>query len=330
MRALLAALVASCLLAIPSALPARAAEPDAGLEAGRLVALGAAVVWPEDCRPEAMPPDAMSLLPLGHGAGGDRLLLATCALHAYQASYRAWRVRETAGGGLEAVPLLFPQLLPQDGGDGPGARTLAWRADLAGLAELDGARLTLVTKARGLGDCGEVASWDLSQPLPVAVAYRSRPDCPEAPEAADADWRRWPALDGAWLRERRPADRSWAAARALAALHAGAPDLAWLAAGLVESDATCSGQRETWALGLDPLAQPPALSLRSTGGQALGPIPVDSGQQVALCGLDARLSLESPGRCPARGPTLAIDDGLCDRLRLTWDPTSGDWLAGRN
>jgi hypothetical protein len=304
-----AAFVAALALSLsaPGLCAARAAD--------EVAAWSARLDWPEDCRPEAMPePIALSALP-----GGDRLLLATCRLYAYQAGYRAWRL---AGAEAAPLPLLFPFLVEHD-----GQATLAWRPELVGLADVEGDRLTLLTKARGIGDCGEAIAWDLSEPLPVATAYRSRPDCPDRPVEADTDPATWPALPEAWLAGHRPADRSRAAVEALARLSAQAPELAWLAGSLVEADLDCDGVREPWALGLDAYDTPPSVSLLAGGeAPAAGPIPLDPGRQIGLCGPDLATRLENGGGCP----TLVIEDGLCDALRLTYEPAAGLWRAERN
>lgn len=282
-----------------------------------------AIDWPDDCRPGGAPPEVLSVTPLGDG---ERLLLVTCALHAYQTTSRAWRLRAGPSGKPEALPLLFPFLATHE-----EQATLGWRAELVGLPSVEGDRLTLVTKARGLGDCGEAAVWDLSEPLPVAVRYHSRRDCPSPPQPGDADWTRWPALSPDWLRAHRPAERGRAAAEALAALAARAPDLAWLAGTRVEADLDCDGAAEPWALGLDPWSAPPAVTLvAATAAPRAGPIPVDPTQQLGLCGIDLAAEAEPAPAAEGQCPSLAIYDGLCDALRLTRNPRAAEWRAERN
>ncbi|SMF62333.1 hypothetical protein SAMN06265365_1226 [Tistlia consotensis] len=317
MRNGLSALLGLALLLLPAV--GRAMELPPALQQGDLAAWSERVDWPEGCQPEAMPPSPLKVARLD---GNDWLLLAACESYAYQLRYRAWRVRGDDAGILTALPLLFPfRIVWQD------QATLAWRPELVGLADVDGDSLTLTTKARGLGDCGERIVWDLSQPLPVALDYRSQPDCPDAPSEADADPNNWPAVAGTWLKAHRPADRSWQAAQTLARLQADSPQLAWLAGSLVAAEAGCDGATDRWVLGLDDGQEPPEISLfAAASGERIGPFPVDSERQDGLCGIDATLSVETGQRCPV----LKIDDGRCDALRISRDPDQLRWTVERN
>ncbi len=194
-------------------LTARNACPDAAClaarQAERLAALNAAMAdtrqrylderarmrtllgWPDSC--EASYRDMISPEGMGYGVwwtgieayplGGERrLYLVQCDQAAYQATYTAV-LQETPGG--PGRVLRIPT------GAGPGER----EETLVGEPVFDAAKgtLTLLTKARGVGDCGTRAVYAFPPGGGATLVELRARDCPREPKAYVPP-ERWPLV----------------------------------------------------------------------------------------------------------------------------------------
>lgn len=115
--------------------------------------------------------------------GSDtRLFVLVCGMPgAYNFPSRIYQYTSGAQD-ADVVPL------PGMGTDGPTADMTAWNVDLTG------DRLTSFFKGRGIGDCGQLATWrlDPERGAPVLVEARSKDDCDGEGGDPDAWPRVWP------------------------------------------------------------------------------------------------------------------------------------------
>lgn len=177
----------------PPAAPTPAASPVVA-SADERARWRALLGWPERCEAE----HAAALKALGlvdgrvqvHDLGsGRRLVVVGCALGAYQSSARYYWVDESLHP-TRALPLKVTTWeLDEDE---------AWRPrevdELAGAASFDarGSLLTILTRARGLGDCGLRVRYRMQKERLAVFEARGRA-CDGDPEQA-APPERWPVL----------------------------------------------------------------------------------------------------------------------------------------
>jgi hypothetical protein len=113
-----------------------------------------------------------------------------CAPGAYQGSYAYFLV--PAAGEAPAAALEFPDVV--DGGDGVGAARLSAErtTEVVGLPTFDGAaaRLRVLRRFRGVGDCGVVLTYAFADDTPTLAELRGKLDC----EGVATPPERWPVL----------------------------------------------------------------------------------------------------------------------------------------
>jgi hypothetical protein len=149
--------------------------------------------WPDACEAEHVL--AAKILESADGRvrafplePGRTLVEVACARGAYQDSLRYYLWDETRAPG-EATALSVPTLEPLDDEWEP-----VERLEAAGESSFDARQrtLTLLTRARGLGDCGSQARYRVQARKLVLLELRGRP-CDDGPESAPPP-SRWPRV----------------------------------------------------------------------------------------------------------------------------------------
>lgn len=169
----------------------------AGRDAAERARLRAVLGWPEDCEQafrELTAPDRNGTGSVGPGVeahdlgDGRTLYCVLCDQAAYQSVFVVM-LQETPGG--PGTLLRFPLY------DRDGARvSRSEDTSLAGLPDFDATKKTLsvLYKARGLGDCGSHVVYAFPrQGAPTVLEARAK-GCSDRPTRRDADIARWPLV----------------------------------------------------------------------------------------------------------------------------------------
>jgi hypothetical protein len=243
-------------------------------------------------------------------APGVWIASAQCEHHAYQATDVAFRV-ERRGGALTATLLAFPVWRNLEGTPDAHIAYQPWLVGLIGPVE--NGRIVLLYRGRGVGDCGELATYDVTGPVVRIVAYRAKADCDGVWVEPDS----WPPVPELTLNTYRAAETDARAAALLATVMRRWPRAEWMAHGLVRTDLTGDGREEQWIGGYSRDWNTDATTyhvvMMEAGAVRSWDLPVGTDSQLALCLPAAALVLEDGGK------TIAIEDWRCDRMRLTWD-----------
>jgi|GEM_PF-5746561 len=300
-----------------AAIPAHAADPTPGnlIRAG-LLAL------PEPCR--------VSRAEFGVGPEEnvwvDRIaedvwiVTAQCEHHAYQSTDVAVRV-EQRGGTVTAAVLAFPGW--REGAETPWPH-IAYQPWLTGLpGDIADGRLVLHYRGRGIGDCGELITYDLTEPVVRIAEYRAKVAC-------DGDWvepETWPPVPPQVLKDHAPAVTDRRAGALLGAAILRWPRADWMGHAIARGDLTGDGREEQWLGGnsrdWETEKTTYHLVMEEGGRLRSWDIPVDPDLRIALCFPAAVPAFEAPGR-------LTVSDGGCDRLRITWDAAADTIVVDRN
>lgn len=277
---------------------------------------------PESCRVsreelfQGTPDENVWVSPLGKGIW---LAMALCERHAYQSTQVALRVEERDGN-LISTLLAFPMWRESE--QTPWAY-IAYQPWLTGVAgDVIEGRLSLMYKGRGIGDCGEQATFDLTEPMVRIDTYRAKFEC-------DGEWVEpdlWPLVPQQVLDDHAPALVDHRAATLLSAAMLRWPPVEWMGHAITRGDLDADGIEEQWIGGYSRNWDTELTSyhlVREQGGTLRSwDIPVANDTQFALCQPAASLAFEGPA-------TLAVDDGLCDRLRVGWDAAADTIILGR-
>lgn len=265
----------------------------------------------------AAPDENVWVSPLGEGSW---LAIALCEHHAYQSTEVALRIEERDGT-LTSTLLAFPMWRESE--QTPWAY-LGYQPWLSGLAsEVEEGRLSLVYKGRGIGDCGEHVTYDLTGPVPRIEEYRAKFEC-------DGEWVEpdiWSLVPQQVLDDYAPAIADRRAGALLGAVMLRWPRVDWMGHAIARGDLDGDGAAEQWIGGYsrnwDTEQTSYHLVRERDGALRAWDIPVATDTQFALCQPAASLVFEDVAR-------LAIDDGLCDRLRVTWDAQADTIVLDRN
>lgn len=257
------------------------------------------------------------------------IVLVTCDIHAYQQTDLAYWV-ERDGDGLDGTLMLFQSL--EDLGQ-PIGKALTAKSGLIGWAAISGdATLRLHYKGRGLGDCGEAVTWDVSKPVPRVISYRAKPECDG--QGANPDI--WPPVDPEILNSYEPNRRDLETAKILAGLEAKWPGTTWHTHSILKADGTCNGKPEYWVAGV---SRDGAFGLTMSQGTDIRhwPITANSEHQYAVCFPFTRISTEPPPEGlpedfshPRNCPAIRLDDEMCDSLKFIWDTENDRPALWRN
>lgn len=292
---------------IVAALPVRADDPTPqALQAVGLLTL------PEPCqvsREELLnlaPDENVWVTALGEGSW---LAIALCEHHAYQSTEVALRI-EVRAGVLSSTLLAFP--VWREGTETPWPY-IAYQPWLTGLAsDVDEGRISLDYKGRGVGDCGEHVTYDLTGPVVRIEEYRAKFEC-------DGDWTEptnWPRVPQQVLDDYKPFYADRLAGALLSAVMLRWPRADWMGHAIARGDLDGDGDEEQWIGGYsrdwDAEQTYYHMVRAQRGALRAWDIPVADHTQLSLCQPAATLAFEDP-------TTLAIDDGLCDRVRIGWD-----------
>jgi hypothetical protein len=280
--------------------------------------------WPAECDEwiamREMSPDAGVEV---HQLSPDRaVVVVTCDVAAYQMAYRAWSVERRAEK-VTATPLFLPWGIKL--GEAHYGTTLL--KDFFGLVDFpEAGRMAVLTKGRGIGDCGTAAVYDVAGWIARLVSLRWQKECDG--KTTSENWPITPADETARANGPRTDET---AARALAITEDALPSVSWFADTLQRSDFNCDGDADEILGGVEiPWDGPPSFVLAMVSGNKASHwrFAIDSERQDALCGLDVRVELSNPtaGQCPV----ISLDDGLCDRLHLTWDKATDTPRMERN
>lgn len=295
----------------------RAAEPTVdGLLASGLLTL------PEPCR---ISREEFGVAPdenvwIDRIAEGVWIVTAQCEHHAYQSTDVALRV-EQRDGALTAIVQAFPGWREGEETPQPYIAYQPWLTGLPGNI-VDG-RQDLFYRGRGIGDCGELVTYDLTGPVVRIAEYRAKFEC-------DGNWQEpetWPPVPQQVLDEYAPAFTDRRAAGLMSAVMLEWPRADWMGHAIARGDLTGDGREEQWIGGSsrdwDTEQTTYHLVMEEGGRLRSWDIPVASETQFALCFPAAALSFESED-------VLAIDDGGCDRLRIGWDAAADTIITSRN
>lgn len=248
------------------------------------------------------------------------IAIALCEHHAYQSTEVALRV-EARDGSMTSSVMAFPLWREGEETLWPYIGYQPWLTGLAG--ELAEGRISLVYKGRGVGDCGERVTFDLRAPVARIVEYRAKFEC-------DGNWiepEEWPAVPQQVLDDYAPAFTDRRAGDLLSAVILRWPWADWMGHAIVRGDLDGDGVEEQWIGGhsrnWDTEQSRYHLVREQAGELRAWDFPVATDAQTALCQPAASLALEAPG-------VLAIDDGLCDRLRVGWDREQNTISISRN
>lgn len=309
------AFVAAALFAVASA-HADDPTPQSLHAAGLLTLPEPCTVSREDLL-QAAPDENVWVSPLGEGTW---LAIALCEHHAYQSTEVALRIEERDGA-LTSTLLAFPSW--REGEETPWAY-IAYHPWLIGVAgDVTDGRISLFYKGRGVGDCGEQVTYDLTGPVVRIEEYRAKFAC-------DGDWvapDAWPLVPQQVLDDYAPAVTDGRGAALLSAAMLRWPRVDWMGHAIVRGDLDADGVEEQWIGGYSRNWDTERTSyhlVREQGGTLRSwDLPVADDTQVALCQPAAALVFEDTG-------ALAIDDGLCDRLRVGWDAAADTIIVERN
>ncbi|WP_428562134.1 MAG: DUF1176 domain-containing protein [Solidesulfovibrio sp. DCME] len=158
--------------------------------------LRARLGWPPSCEAayqEMVSPEGMGATVRSTGvdayalSGGRTLYVVQCDQAAYQATYTAVLTEQPDGPGM---PLRFPALADSAAPSPPVPQD-----ELVGDVSFDAAKgtLTVLTKARGLADCGSLAVYAFPSGARVSLAEMRVRECPRQPKGYVPP-ERWPLL----------------------------------------------------------------------------------------------------------------------------------------
>lgn len=266
---------------------------------------------------QAAPDENVWVSPLGDGTW---LAIALCEHHAYQATEVALRIEERDGA-LSSTLLAFPLWRESEETPWPYIAYQPWLTGLA--SEVTDGRISLVYKGRGVGDCGEHVTYDLTGPVVRIVEYRAKVEC-------DGEWispNTWPPVPQRVLDDHAPALTGGPAAALLGEVMLRWPRADWMGHAIGRGDLDRDGIEELWIGGYSRDWEREEtryhLVRRQHGTLRHWDFPVGTEAQTALCQPAASLVFEVPG-------VLALEDGLCDRLRIGWDAAADTILVERN
>jgi hypothetical protein len=119
---------------------------------------------------------------------GVELVEVLCEMAAYQGIY-AYLIRDTRGAAPSVTHVRFPWILTEDGVTGQATEI----GELVGNPRFDAARreLSVVTRYRGVGDCGEAATIHFAGTVPELVTFRAKPEC----DGRAVDSAEWPRVE---------------------------------------------------------------------------------------------------------------------------------------
>ncbi len=305
-------------LAFVAAGPVLADDPTPqSLHAAGLLTLPEPCLVSRDELLQAAPDENVWVAPLGKGTW---LAIALCEHHAYQSTEVALRIEERDGV-LTSTLLAFP--LWREGAQTPWPY-LAYQPWLTGLAsEVTDGRISLVYKGRGVGDCGEHVTYDLTGPVVRIEEYRAKFEC-------DGEWVEpdsWPPVPRQVLDDHAPVLTDRPAGALLSAVMLRWPRADWMGHAIVRGDLDSDGVEERWIGGYSRDWETERTSYHLVREQAgvlrSWDLPVADDTRFVLCQPAASLSSEGAA-------TLAIDDGLCDRVRVGWDAAADTITLDRN
>ena len=301
--------------------------------AGLLVACGAQA---EDPTPESLVADGILTLPescvetrrsagigdaehIGLSPVGDDawVALVLCDRFAYQTGKVAMRIERQAEG-LTAILLAFPVWRETEATPWP---YIAYQPRLIGLTgEVQDGLFTLDSKSRGSGDCGETITYDVSSPVVRIDAYRAKFEC----DGTYVDPDQWESVPQEVLDDYTLALDDSRVAALLDAVMTRWPQSEWMGHAIARLDLDGDGTEEQWigGYGWGEDGRVYRLVREEDGALKSWDLPVSSDEQTAVCQPAAALVLEDDG-------TLAIDDGVCDRLRVGWDASAEEITLDR-
>ncbi|WP_028794301.1 DUF1176 domain-containing protein [Thalassobaculum salexigens] len=252
-------------------------------------------------------------------ADGVWLAIALCEHHAYQSTEVALRIEERDGA-LTSTLLAFPVWREGEQTPWPYITYQPWLIGLA--SEVSERRISLVYKGRGIGDCGEHVAYDLTGPVVRIEEYRAKFECDGAWIEPDT----WPLVPRQVLDDHAPVHTDRMAGELLSAVMLRWPRVDWMGHAIARGDLDGGGVEDHWIGGYsrnwDTELTNYHLVRLQEGTLRAWDIPVANDTQYALCQPAASLAFEDPA-------TLAIDDGLCDRMRVGWDAAADTITLGR-
>ena len=266
---------------------------------------------------QVAPDENVWVSPLGDATW---LAIALCEHHAYQSTEVALRIEERDGA-LSSTVLAFP--VWRESEETPWAY-IAYQPWLTGTAgEVTDGKISLFYKGRGIGDCGEQVTYDLTGPVVRIEQYRAKFEC-------DGDWvepDNWPLVPQQVVDTHAPAVTDRRAGTLLSAVMLRWPRVDWMGHAIARGDLDADGVEEQWIGGYsrDWDTERTSYHLVRAQGDTLRSwdLPVADDSRFALCQPAASLTFEAPA-------TLAIDDGLCDRMRVGWDTAADTITLERN
>lgn len=248
------------------------------------------------------------------------IVIALCEHHAYQATEVALRV-EQRGGTVTSAVLAFPGWRESEETPWSYLGYQPWLTGWAG--EVTDGRITLHYKGRGIGDCGELVTYDVTEPVVRIVDYRTKFEC----DGAYVDPETWDPVPQQVLDDYAPGFTDRRAGALLSAVILRWPRIDWMAHAIVRTDLDGDGREEQWigghSLNWDTDQSRYLLVRMQDDALRSWDFPIRPDTQAALCQPAASLVQEG-------GAGLAIDDGLCDRLRIGWDADRDTITADRN
>lgn len=248
------------------------------------------------------------------------ILFVTCEVHAYQVTEEVIRLDRlydgSESGKIEATLLAFPSWREREDTPEPYIGSLPKLAGLSG--ELEGSRLRLLNKARGIGDCGDLITYDLAGPIVRIERYLAKHGC----DGVGDDPETWPPVEPFVLNAYAPAVTDRRFARLLHAAMLRLPRADWLTHALVRTDLNGDGREEQWVGGYSQDWETERttyhLVMEQDGTLRVWDIPTVVDEPGALCQPIVDLMLSEEGKL------MMIDSRICTPLRVTWDAANDD------
>lgn len=240
------------------------------------------------------------------------VVLVLCDRFAYQTGKLAVRVERQAEG-LEARLLAFPVWRETEATPWPYIADQPWLIGLTG--DVHDGLFTLDYKGRGVGDCGETITYDVSGPVVRIDAYRAKFECDGNYVEPD----RWESVPQEVLDDYTLALEDRRTGALLEAVMTRWPESEWIGHAIARADLDGNGTEEQWIGGYGRADEGDGdvyrLVREEDGTLKSWDLPISDDEQTAICQPAAALILEND-------QTLAIDDGVCDRLRVGWDASA--------